>query len=139
LVVEGGSLTSCSNSMAIYAGEIPGIHKIQNSIYIHIPHTDAALPARPEWVQRTRDRLPIHLDQYRDKNLDHVRGWEFAPSGVTAEMAGIAKALGSCIVEAPELRIKLVALLKTQGQQRRFENLGHHRSRRCGIDSGAQP
>jgi hypothetical protein len=36
---------------------------------------------------------------------------------VSLETAAIAKALGSCIVDAPDLQEKLVALLKAQDQQ----------------------
>jgi hypothetical protein len=45
-VVEGRSLTRYSKSTAIYAGENPGTHKIQNSIHIHIPPYERST-ARP--------------------------------------------------------------------------------------------
>jgi hypothetical protein len=66
-------------------------------------------------------RLPIHLIQYREKNLDYVKHWTWVPSGVPSETAAIATALGRGIVDAPELRLKLVALLKTHDQQRLTE------------------
>jgi hypothetical protein len=40
---------------------------------------------------------------------------------LSSETAAIATALGRCIVDAPELRQKLVTLLKTQDQQRLCE------------------
>jgi len=67
------------------------------------------------------ERLPVHLDQYRETNLHYVHHWTWRPSGVSSETAAVATALGRGIVDAPELRQKLVALLKTQDQQRLTE------------------
>ena len=50
------------------------------------------------------ERLPIHLDQYRNKNLRYVRHSTWAPSGLSSETVAIATALGRGIVNAPELR-----------------------------------
>ena len=47
LVVEGGSWLFCSKSTAIYAGEIPGAHGIQNSVHIHILPTNASTHVPP--------------------------------------------------------------------------------------------
>jgi hypothetical protein len=124
LVVEGGSLTSCSKSTAIYAGEIPAIHKIRHSICVHITATNAALPAAPQHLQKTIERIPVHLEQYREKNLDYISHWQFVPSGLPSETAAIAKVIGSCIVDAPALRQKLVALLKTQDRQQLSQRSG---------------
>jgi hypothetical protein len=121
LVVEAGSLTCYSKSTAIYAGENPETHRIQNSIHIHITPANAAQPAPPQWLQKMIERVPVHLDQYRNKNLSYVRYWTWVPSGLSSETSGIATALGRCIVDAPELRQKLVTLLKTQDQQRLTE------------------
>jgi hypothetical protein len=121
LVVTAGCAIDYSMSRAIYAGEHPVPHKIQNSIHVHIPATNVAPPARPKWLQETIERMPGHLDQYRAKNLHHVRGWTIVPSGVSSEAAAIAAALGRCIVGAPELQEKIVALLKTHDQRRLFE------------------
>ena len=121
LVVEGGSLTHCSKSTAIYAGENPTTHKIQHSIHIHISTTSAAPPARPEWLWKTTERVPVHLAQYREKHLGHIRQWTIIPSSVCSETAATAAALARCIVDAPALQNKVIALLKTQDQRRRFE------------------
>ena len=121
LVVEGGSLTCFSKSTAIYAGENPLSHKIENSINIHISPTNAAPPATPQGLQKMTERIPVHLDQYRNKNLSYVHNWTWVPSGVSSEMATIVTALGRCIVDAPEARQKLLSLLKTEDQQRLSE------------------
>jgi hypothetical protein len=121
LVVADGRATDYSMSRAIYAGEHPVPHKVQNSIHFHIPPTNAAPPASPKWLQKTIERMPGHLDQYREKNLHHVRCWTIVPSGACSETAAIAAALGRCIVGAPELQEKIVALLKTHDRRRLFE------------------
>lgn len=121
LVVAAGCATDYSMSRAIYAGEHPVPHKIENSIHFHIPPTNAAPPASPEWLQKTIERVPGHLGQYREKNLGHVRCWTIVPSGLSSETATIAAALGRCIVGAPELQEKIVALLKTHDRRRLFE------------------
>ena len=121
LVVAAGGAADYSMSRAIYAGAHPVPHKIQNAIHFHIPPTNAAAPARPEWLQKTNERVPGHLDQYREKNLGHVRRWTIVPSGLSSETAAIAAALGRCIVGAPELQEKIVALLKTDDRRRLFE------------------
>lgn len=121
LVVERGSLTRFSKSTAIYAGENPKTHKIQNSIDIHIPPTSAEPSAPPQWLQKMIELLPIHLSQYRERNLSSVRHWTWVPSGLSSESAAIAAPLGRCLANAPELRQKLVALLKTEGKQRQSE------------------
>jgi hypothetical protein len=114
-------VTHHSKSTAIYAGENPTTHKIQHSIHIHISATNAAPPARPEWLWKTTERVPVHLAQYREKNLGHVRQWTIIPSGVCSETAATAAALARCIVDAPALQNKVITLLKTQDQRRHFE------------------
>jgi hypothetical protein len=66
-------------------------------------------------------RVPVHLGQYRSKNLPCVQVRRWLPSDLSSETAAIATELGRCIVDAPELQQKLMALLKTQDQQRLSE------------------
>jgi hypothetical protein len=104
VVVEHGSLISCARATAIYAGANPETHPIENAIRIHIAPTIAGPPARPQWLHKMIDRLPVHLEQYRDMNLSHIRLWTWAPSGLSPESAAIAAPLGRCATNAPELR-----------------------------------
>ena len=120
-VVERYSLISYAKSTGIYAGENPETHKIQNSIRIHISPTSAEPSATPQWMQKMIELLPVHLSQYRDKNLSSVRRSTWVPSELSSEPAAIAAPLGRCLANAPELRQKLVALLKTEGKQRQSE------------------
>jgi hypothetical protein len=117
LVVDAGLLTRYSKSTAIYAGENPEPHMIQNSIHIHIAPTNAAPIAPPKWLREMIARVPIHLDQYRNKNLGQVHRWTWVPCGLSSETAAIATALGRGIVDAPELQQKLIVLLKNQDQE----------------------
>ncbi len=128
MIVEDGSLVSCARSRAIYIGEDPGIERIQHSICINVTPANADLPSCPQWLQQTVKRATEHLKQYRKDNLDHVRRLEFSPSGVSSETAAIATALGSCLVDAPDLQEQLVTLLKAQHQQ--------HLSQRVDISEG---
>jgi hypothetical protein len=121
MFVEGGSMACYSKSTAIYAGENPVTNKIQNSVHIHIIPTNAAPPAPPQWLQIMIERIPVHMEQYREKILNYVRHWTWVPSGLSSETAAIATALGRGILDAPEIRQKLVAVLKTRDQQRLTE------------------
>jgi hypothetical protein len=116
-IVADGRALDCAKSRAIYIGEDQSIKRIQHSIVINIAPTDAEPPTSTHRLQSAIDHLPNYLKTYREKNLEYVRQLAFSPSGVPSETAAIAKALGSCIVDAPELQQKLVALLKTQDQR----------------------
>jgi hypothetical protein len=70
------------------------------------------------------ERLPIHLEQYREKNLDHVRHWTWVPCGLSSQTAAIATALGRGVVDAPELRQKLITLLQVQDRQQLSQRSG---------------
>jgi len=113
----------CSKSRAIYIGEEPATKKIQHSIHINIIPTKAEPPTPLQWLQKNIDYIPVHLSQYREKNLDQVRRRPFIPFGLSSEAAAIAKALGSCIVDQPKLQQKLVSLLTAQDQQHRSQTL----------------
>ena len=121
LVVEGGSLGCYCASTAIYAGENPGRHSIQNSIPIHVTPTNQAPPTPSEWLQEMIERVPVHLGLYRKRNLSNVDAGTWVPVGLSSETTAIATALGRAIVDAPELRHKLVSLLRTLDQQRGSE------------------
>ncbi len=120
-IAEGESLTRYAMSTAIYAGENPLSHKIENAIHIHISPTTAAPPPAPRGLQTMINRIPVHLSQYREKNLSHVQHWTWVPEGLSPETAAIATSLGKGIVHAPELQQMLVPLLKTQDQECLYE------------------
>jgi hypothetical protein len=118
MLVEQGSYLYCAGSRAVYIGEDPAIKTIQHSLYINAttpPHADPPIPSRsqPETIDSLRNRLL----EYRNRNLGKVRSLEFNPRGLSLEAHAMANALGSCIVESPQLQEQLVALLRPQAQQ----------------------
>jgi hypothetical protein len=118
LLIEQGSYLSCAGSRAIYIGEDITIKRIQHSLYIDVttpPHVDFTIPSQswPETIGSLRNRLV----EYRDRNLSKVSSLEFNPCGLSLEAHAMANALGSCIVDAPQLQAELVALLRPQNQQ----------------------
>ena len=118
ILVEQGSYLYCAGSRAVYIGEDPAIKRIQHSLCIdagarpHAKPPDAGL-SLPGTIKSLRDR--IH--EYRDRNLEKVGGLTFNPCGLSPEAHSIANALGSCLVDAPQLQTELVALLRPQDQQ----------------------
>jgi hypothetical protein len=101
--------------MAIYIGEDPAIKTIPCSIYLDA--TVADRPVSGQLVPVTINTVRNHLHAYRTKNLDRVRTLEFNPLGLSRETTAIAIALGSCLVDAPQLQTELVALLRPRDQQ----------------------
>jgi hypothetical protein len=120
MTVEEGSYRYSAGSRAIYIGEDPAIKKIQNAIYINVAAPSGAGPSNRHGSVAY---LPGHLRRYRNEHLDQVRRLEFCPSGLSLEAHAIAKALGSCIIDAPELQSELVALLKPHDRQQAADRL----------------
>ena len=67
--------------------------------------------------QETIDSLRNRLLKYRNGNLDQVCSLGFHPRGLSPEAHTIANALGSCVVDAPQLQMELVRLLRPQLEQ----------------------
>jgi hypothetical protein len=118
LVVEQGSYLYCAGSRAVYIGEDPAIKTIQHSLYINAttpPHVDPPVPGQS--LPGTIDSLRNRLLEYRNRNLGKVRSLGFHPRGLTSEAHAMANALGSCLVDAPQLQSELVTLVRPQNQQ----------------------
>ena len=114
----GGSVDYASRSMAVYAGEDPATHKIQNAIHLHLTLTNAGPAASTPQLQEMMNGISVHLDQYRASHRYEVRRRTWTPSGLSSEAATLAAELGRCLVDAPKLRLKLVALLQTRDTER---------------------
>jgi hypothetical protein len=124
IIVEQGSYLHCHSSKAIYIGDDPPIKRIQNAIYIDVtPALYAAKGIPQECVYGNIEYLRGNLAKYRENNLAQVRRLEFIPTGVSPETGAIAKALGSCIVDSPDLRAVLVSSLAPRDQQQISERL----------------
>jgi len=117
-VAKGPDLLFYSSSTAIYAGENPETHGIQNSI--HLSPINAVTPtiSSPQLLRQMIQGIPDHLKQYREKNLPHVQLSTWIPTGLSSEMATMAAELGRCIVDGPALRLRLITLLGTHDKQR---------------------
>ena len=103
--------------MAIYVGEDSSTKKIPHSIHIHASPAFAhdAVAHRP--AQKKIDGLRDRIHEYSTRRLAKVRSLDFNPCGLSPEASVVANALGSCIVEVPQLQTQLVVLLKPQAQQ----------------------
>jgi hypothetical protein len=116
--MDGQSWRTCTAAVAIYVGENSTVRGIQNSIWIDAA---AAPTAKPRATARSReqraDPLLINLKDYTDGNMERVLRAEFVPTGLSLESYDIASALGSCLVDADDLKAQLVALLRPKDQQ----------------------
>jgi len=112
MIVEQGSYLQCHGSKAVYIGEDPTIRRIQHAIYIDVtPALNAEKRIPPVGIDRAVEDLNSNLAKYREANLAQVRRLAFNPIGVSPETCAVAKALGSCIVDSPDLQAALVAIL----------------------------
>jgi hypothetical protein len=124
VMVEQGSYLNCHTSKAVYIGEVPTIRRIQHAIYIDVtPALNAEKRISPIGVDRAVEDLNGNLAKYRERNLAQVRRLAFNPIGVSPETGAVAKALGSCIVDSPDLQAALVSILAPRDQQRISERL----------------
>ena len=124
-LVEDRSPLYCAGSRAVYVGEHSAIKQIQHAIWVDVttpPNVDPPIPtqSRPETISSLRNRLV----KYRDLNLGKVRSLEFHPRGLSSETHTIANALGSCLVDEPQLQMELVTLLRPQNQQQIADRSG---------------
>jgi hypothetical protein len=124
MIVEQRSYLHCHSSKAIYIGDNSSIKRIQNAIYIDVtPELYAAKGIPQESVYGNIEYLLDHLVKYRESNLAQVRRLEFNPTGISPETSAVAKALGSCIVDSPDLRATLVSILAPRDRQQISERL----------------
>ena len=118
ILIEKRYYLHCAGSRAVYIGEDLTIKRIQHSLYIDVTtpsHVDP--PILDQSRQETIDSLRNRLLKYRNRNLGKVRSLGFHPRGLSPEAHTIGNALGSCLVDAPQLQMELVALLRPQHQQ----------------------
>jgi hypothetical protein len=120
-VHDGGGYSDCFGSKAVYTGDALPLQSIMHSIHI-TAITAAATANALAWDTRPLSEGTIkgiqgQLEQYRERNLAKVPRLEFNAPGLSSEIHAIANALGSCIVDAPELQAELVSLLMPLAQQ----------------------
>ncbi len=109
---------------AIYIGEDQPARSMPNSVHINASDTRRgksrrALHLSDEMAQHFQDQL----FRYRAMNMQRVFKSDFNASGLPPEANAIANALGSCIVDAPDLRAKIASLLMPQARHQTAERL----------------
>ena len=118
ILMEDGYPLYRAGSRAVYIGEDPAIKRIQHSVCVNVttpPYVDPPVPGQA--LSGTIDSLRNRLLKYRNMNLGKVCSLEFNPCGLSLEAHAMANALGSCLVDGPQLQMELVALLRPQHQQ----------------------
>ena len=117
MLIEGEYLR-CGGSTAVYIGEERAIKRIQHSIYVDVTARRHATPLDPDQsLLKTMNSLGNRLADYRQVNLEKVRCLKLTPCGLSLEVHAVANALGSCLMDAPQLVEELVTLLRPQDQQ----------------------
>jgi hypothetical protein len=118
ILLEQGSYLYCSGSRAIYIGEDPAVKRIQHSLCVDVTaHPHAGRPASGQWLPGKIDSLRNRILGYRDRNLAKVRSLEFNPHDLSPEAHAMANALGSCLIDAPQLQAELAGLFRPQDRQ----------------------
>jgi hypothetical protein len=115
-----GFLSGHGRSVAVYVGDRSPIGLIPFSISIDFHPTDTVV-APALGSSSESETLKEQLNLYREANLPEVRRRSFSPTGLLPEMAEIARSLGGCLVDAPELQEALVETLQS-GQKRALSN-----------------
>jgi hypothetical protein len=108
---------------AIYVGEnMPVKSMLAHSVHVNASPTPGSESTHP--LPLTKDVMLHFQNQllaYRIAVLHHVYQSEFTVTGLTAESNTIACALGSCIVQAPDLQTELVSLLTPYSDEQMAE------------------
>jgi hypothetical protein len=118
LFITEGYRTDRCGSKAIYVGEDPAIRRIQNSIQIAAATQPHAKPLDTSQSERqTMDPLRGRVFEYYKRNVAKVTRLEFNPDGLSLEGHAMANALGSCIVDDPQLQMELLSLMRPQDLQ----------------------
>jgi hypothetical protein len=112
-------------SKAVYLGEDPPMKPmLQNYLHINAsPRPGIERKHAPLLSESLTQRFQNQLLNYRLENLAKVSESNFCASGLSPEVTAIANAFGQCIVDAPDLREELVALLTSYSDQQIAERL----------------
>ena len=103
---------------AIYAGkDLPVDGKLLASIHVTATATTAAAQVQP-LTESTVVSFQNQLLRYRLKNLVKVENSSFNAPVLPLDMRPTANALGSCIIDSPQLQSKLISLLTPVADQR---------------------
>ena len=117
-------LTDLYCAKAAYAGPTLGEVGDDAILNIHCTPNGGRLPVinRATLENIAADFQPRLLD-YRLKNVAQVREADFDAPTLPTPLRMLARALGSCIVDKPELQVEIVRLLESQGEVLRASRL----------------
>jgi hypothetical protein len=122
MAADLGSMTCAgfqsSHSIAVYVGERSPVGLIPYSVCVAIaPNTRVLAPARNAVSEA--DVLRQHFSRYRKTHKAEVSRRMYQPAGLSPEVAEIARSLGSCIVNDPDLQAKMLMLLTGEDEKQR--------------------
>ncbi len=113
-VPRKGALVNIYCAKAIYRGDALGDGLFGDAaLHINLAPSRGRLPMLDEKArQEIAMTLQPQLVAYRSRNLAKVRESEFDLPGFASPIRILARVLGACIVDAPELQAGLIALLE---------------------------
>jgi hypothetical protein len=108
---------------AVYLGEQVSADRIPRcSLVVNLsPTTGSPTEREAQSHELVMQQLQNQLLYYRLRNLLHAYNSDFRASELTSDTAAIANALGTCIVDAPELQAKLISLLTPVEDQQKTD------------------
>jgi hypothetical protein len=122
-VFRNGSLREGCGAIVIYSGPAD-LGGSCDDTCLRIPVAPARRLLRPGDEQRYHsavEEIRAKLLNYRLVNYDEVRRSDFDLTDLTGPTREIARGLGACLVDAPDLRNRLIALLRDQDESVRIE------------------
>ena len=116
-------------SKAIYVGEdLPFESMLLNCLHLNASLTPGVESQHaPHMSKEVIQRFQNQLLDYRVQSLPTVFRLDFNVSGLSAEVNAIASSLVKCIVDARDLQVEILGLLKPYSEQQiaeRLDNLG---------------
>jgi hypothetical protein len=122
-VIRDGVLRENRGAVVVYSGST-GVGCGFEDASLRIPVASARRLLRPgdeECYRDSADEIRAKLLNYRLMHYDDVKRSEFDVSGLTGPIREIALALGACLIDAPKLQDRLIALLRVQDESVRME------------------
>jgi hypothetical protein len=117
-------LTDLYCAKAVYTGPTLGGVGGDAILNINCALSGEKLPAiNGSTLEKIAARFQSKLLDYRLKHFAQVRDADFDATTLPIPLRMLARALGSCIVDAPELQADIVRLLESQGEELRANRL----------------
>jgi len=120
---NGSLLESRPGAVVIYSGpsDLEGVCDDSCLRITVAPGTRLLRPGDEERFSAEVEEISAKLLNYRLMNHEKVRRSKFDVADSTGPTRELARALGACLIDAPELQDRLVALLRDQDESVRME------------------